>query len=357
VFYVGQRISRAVLSPGTRLLLGAAPLSIELDPAHLDHETTLGGTLFRGMIATSLSMMRLFTTISRLDGSLVPVLVRGESGVGKELVAHAIHEGSRVAHGPFVPINCGALSRELVASALFGHARGAFTGAVTARQGAFAAAHDGTLFLDEIGELPLDVQATLLRALETGEILPLGQDTPRRVRVRVIAATHRDLLERVRAGLFREDLYFRLAVVTLSVPPLRERREDIPVLAGSFARQEGVPDLDEEILSELSRRDYPGNVRELRNAVLAYLALGSLVTNPGSELPKLETMDRVRLDLPYLAQRDALVEAFTRKYVSTLLQHVNGNQSEAARIAGLDRTYFGRMLAKLGMSRSARGDG
>jgi DNA-binding NtrC family response regulator len=352
-FYVGQRFDRAVLSPGTKLLLGAAPLAIELDAAHIDHEATLGGALFRGMTGKSRAMLRLFTTISRLDGSLVPVLIRGESGVGKELVTRAIHEGSRVTNGPYVAINCGALSRELVASSLFGHARGAFTGAVAARPGAFAAAHEGTLFLDEIGELPLEVQATLLRALETGEITPLGQDTPRRVRVRVIAATHRDLLDRVRTGQFREDLYFRLAVVTLHVPPLRDRREDIPALARSFARQEGAPDLDDDIISELSARDFPGNVRELRNAVLAFLALGSLGESPQQSRPPLEALGAIHFDAPYLAQRDALVEAFTRKYVNSLLQQTNGNQSEAARIAGLDRTYFGRMLAKL---RGTRGE-
>lgn len=355
-FYMGQRLDRAVLSPGTKLLLGAAPLVIELDAAHIDHEVTLGGALFRGMTGSSPAMLRLFTTIARLDGSLVPVLIRGESGVGKELVARAIHEGSRVTNGPYVAINCGALSRELVASSLFGHARGAFTGAVSARPGAFAVAHEGTLFLDEIAELPLDVQATLLRALETGEIIPLGQDTARRVRVRVIAATHRDLLDRVRSGQFREDLYFRLAVVTLNVPPLREHREDIPALARSFARQEGAPDLDEDIISELSSRDFPGNVRELRNAVLAFLALGSL-GGPTQEPRPAEELGAIRFDAPYLAQRDALVESFTRKYVTSLLQQTNGNQSEAARIAGLDRTYFGRMLAKLGISRGTRGEG
>ncbi|MEO6418049.1 MAG: sigma 54-interacting transcriptional regulator, partial [Polyangiaceae bacterium] len=275
-FYLGQRITKAVLTPGTRISLGGALLSIDLDEEHLLHTATVGHTLFRGMTGTSPAMLRLFTTISRLDGSLVPVLVLGESGVGKELVTRAIHEGSRVANGPFVPVNCGAASRELVASTLFGHARGAFTGAVSARKGAFQAAEGGTLFLDEIGELPLDVQPMLLRALETGEIQPLGEDTPRKVSVRVVAATHRDLGERVRSGQFREDLYFRLAVVTLHVPSVRDRKEDIPVLARAFARQEGATDLDDDVLAELSNRPFPGNVRELRNAVLAYLALGNL---------------------------------------------------------------------------------
>ena len=279
-FYLGQRITTAVLAPGTRISLGGAGLSIELDAEHLSSTATLKATMFRGMTGTAAAMLRLFTIISRLDGSLIPALVLGESGVGKELVARAIHEGSRVASGPFVAVNCGALPRELAASTLFGHRRGAFTGAVATRKGAFVAAEDGTLFLDEIGELPLDLQPALLRALETGEIAAVGEDTPRRVHVRVLAATNRDLPERVRAGQFREDLYFRLAVVTLGVPALRDRREDIPVLARVFARQEGAPDLDDDVIEELSRRDFPGNVRELRNAVRAYLALGSLGSSP-----------------------------------------------------------------------------
>jgi transcriptional regulator with GAF, ATPase, and Fis domain len=352
-FYQGQRLTSAILSPGTRLLLGAAPVSIELDEAHLNHAASVGGSLFRGMTGASAVMLRLFTTISRLDGSLVPVLVQGESGVGKELVARAIHEGSRVGTGPFVPVNCALLSRELAASTLFGHAPGAFTGAVSARQGAFVSAHEGTLFLDEVGELPLEAQGSLLRALETGEVLPLGQDTTRSVRVRVLAATNRDLTERVRAGGFREDLYFRLAVVTLVVPPLRDRRGDIPELARCFARQEGSSDLDEEVLAELSQRDFPGNVRELRNAVLAYLALGQLGHSPATREPS-EDARAPRLDVPYLAQRDALVEAFTRDYLIKLLEYSNGNQVQAARIAGLDRSYLGRMVNKLGLSRAGR---
>jgi DNA-binding NtrC family response regulator len=354
-FYLGQRIDSAILAPGTRILLGDAPLSIELDVEHLG----LGGapakaSSFRGMVGSSPAMLSLFTMISRLDGSLVPCLVRGESGVGKELVTRAIHEGSRVSAGPFVPLNCGGVSRELVQSALFGHRRGAFTGAVEARRGAFAAADNGTLFLDEIGELPLEVQPALLRALETGEVTPVGEDAPRKVRVRVIAATHRDLAVWVREGKFRQDLYYRLAVVTLVVPALRERREDIPTLARLFARQEGVSDLDDEVIEDLSQREFPGNVRELRNAVLAFVALGTLGSSGSASIPPgplegdASTAAAPRFDIPYLAQRDAVVEAFTRKYVAALLERTRGNQTEASRIAGLDRTYFGRLLAKLG---------
>ena len=354
-FYMGQRIDSAVLSPGTRVLLGAVTLAIDLDSDHVvDPGDPAPASTFRGMVGAAPAMLSLFTMIARLDGSLVPCLVVGESGVGKELVVRALHEGSVVSSGPFVPLNCGAIPRDLVASVLFGHRRGAFTGAVDARRGAFASADGGTLFLDEIGELPLDVQPALLRALETGEITPVGEDTSRKVHTRVVAATNRDLASLVSEGRFRQDLYYRLAVVTLPVPPLRERRADIPALARLFARQEGLPDLDDDVIEELSQRPLPGNVRELRNAVLAYVALGTLgspaippippssadLGTPASQAP--------RLDVPYLAQRDALVENFTRQYVAALLQRTRGNQTEAARIAGLDRTYFGRLLAKLG---------
>ena len=175
--------------------------------------------------------------------------------------------------------------------------------------------------------------------------------------MRVVAATNRDLAECVRAGLFREDLYFRLAVVSLAVPPLRERREDVPVLARAFARQEGVADLEDDVIDDLVRRDFPGNVRELRNAVMAYVALGAVSPASPSMAPPPPAVDdgaQVRFDAPYLAQRDAMIEAFTRRYVAALLEHTKGNQSEAARIAGLDRTYLGRLMTKFGFRTRGR---
>jgi DNA-binding NtrC family response regulator len=363
--YLGQRISRAILVPGTRIQLGKVNVDIALDVDGLSADPPPRAASFRGMVGVSAAMQKLFTMISRLDGSLVPVLVHGESGVGKELVGRAIHEGSKVSAGPYVPINCGAIPRDLVASTLFGHRRGAFTGAVDARQGAFAAAEGGTLLLDEIGELPLEVQPALLRVLETGEITPVGEDRPRpaseRGRARVIASTHRDLADLVRRGQFREDLFYRLAVVTLDVPPLRERTEDIPILARLFARAEGAGDLDDEIIEELRQRPLPGNARELRNAVLSYVALGSLAPPastsmpPPSARPAAGAADAIRFDVPYLAQRDAMVHAFTVRYLTELLELTRNNQSEAARISGMDRTYFGRLLTKLGLGRQKAG--
>ncbi|MBX3204779.1 MAG: sigma 54-dependent Fis family transcriptional regulator [Labilithrix sp.] len=353
-FYLGQRIERMIASPGVVLEVGASSIVIELAPDAVadDEPLRLGG--FRGMIGASAVMQSLFGRIARLDGSLLPVLVLGETGVGKELVARALHEGSRVAEGPFVAVNCGAIARELVASTLFGHRKGAFTGATDTRRGAFGAADGGTLFLDEIGELPLDVQPTLLRALEAGEVTALGEDTPRKVSVRVVAATHKDLLAESRRGGFREDLYYRIGALTLRVPPLRERAADVPLLADAIARQEGAAGLPSDVLDALAGQTFRGNVRELRNAVRAYVALGELgelaAPDVRVEAGVIEAAlaDAVRLDRPFLEQRDEIAKRFTEIYVARLLQESGGNQTLAAKIAGLDRTYLGRLLAKLG---------
>jgi transcriptional regulator with GAF, ATPase, and Fis domain len=350
-FYLGQRVERIVLSPGAIVQAGNTVLAVEIDPSALTSEEPLPLAGFRGMVGASPAMQALFGTIARLDGSLVPVLIRGETGVGKELVARALHEGSRVAEGPFVPVNCGALPRELVASTLFGHRKGAFTGATTARRGAFGAAEGGTLLLDEIGELPIDLQPALLRALERGEVVPVGEDVPTQVSVRILAATNRDLATDVRAGRFREDLYYRLAVVPLGVPPLRERPEDIGPLAELFARQEGHPALPPDVIDDLAQRPFPGNVRELRNAVLAFVALGRLDATPPRSAgpPALDAAlgEAVRLDVPFLEQREAIAERFTALYLERLLREAGGNQTAAAKLAGLDRTYLGRLLAKI----------
>jgi transcriptional regulator with GAF, ATPase, and Fis domain len=358
-FYLGQRVERMIVSPGVVLQLGATILSIDLAPGAVDADEPLRLGGFRGMIGSAPAMQALFGKIARLDGSLLPVLLLGETGVGKELVARALHEGSRVAEGPFVAMNCGGLARELLESTLFGHRKGAFTGATDARRGAFGAADGGTLLLDEIGELPLEMQPSLLRALESGEVTALGEDVPRKVTVRVIAATNRDLLAEVQAGRFREDLYYRIGAIALRVPPLRDRAEDIPLLAEAFARQEGAPGLPADVRAALSQQAFRGNVRELRNAVRAYVALGELEL-PASGAPgsgqagalsasiEQALSAAVRLDVPFLEQREAIAERFSVAYVDRVLQETGGNQTAAAKLAGLDRTYFGRLLAKLG---------
>jgi transcriptional regulator with GAF, ATPase, and Fis domain len=353
-YYLGHRLERMVLSLGARITIGATEVALDADTESLRGGTLLAEESFRGMVGSSIAMRKLFAMLLRLEGSLVTVLVTGESGVGKELIASALHEGSSVAKGPLVVVNCGAIPRELVGSELFGHKRGAFTGAVDTRKGAFESADGGTIFLDEIGELPLDVQPVLLRALETGDIRPIGGDSSRRVRARVIAATNRDLEAEVRSGRFREDLYYRLAVVRLTVPPLRERPEDIEPIAQQFAAHVGLREIPAHILEQLKARAWPGNARELRNVVQAYAALGNLPETSGSTSTVLELAlgDLVDVNRPYAEQKDELSERFTRIYLQALVARTGGNQTMAARLAGLDRSYLGRLLVKHGLSKT-----
>ncbi len=352
-WFLGQRVERMTLAPGATIVLGSVNVHLHADVEGLGHEPALDVESYAGLIGRSVTMRRLFAVIERLREVLVPVLVEGESGVGKELVARALHTTSRVAQGPLVAVNCGATARELVASELFGHRRGAFTGAHEARKGAFDAANGGTLFLDELGELPLDVQPTLLRAIDTGEIQPIGAETTHAVRTRIVAATNRNLQEEVAKGRFREDLYFRLAVVPLRVPPLRERREDIEPLANHFARDLGLPGLEPSIAEQLQRRDFPGNVRELKNAVIAFSALGRLPEPPRIRGESLDAALSGSVDLgrPYAEQKDELGERFTRVYLAALLERTGGNQTVAARVAGLDRGYLGRLVTKYDLKR------
>ena len=358
-WYLGQRVERMTLAPGSVLEVGRATLALDPDQESLAEGLPYEGTEYSGMVGRSHAMRRVFRTLQRLEGSLVNVLVQGESGVGKELVARALHDRSSVSAGPFVAVNCGAFARELIASELFGHVKGAFTGALAARKGAFELAHGGTLFLDEIGELPLDVQPMLLRTLEAFEVRPVGADAVRKVRVRVVAATNRDLVAETAAGRFREDLYYRLAVVKLAVPPLRERVEDLDVLAHRFAEDVGVA-LDEAVLARLRAQAFPGNARELRNVVYAFAAIGALpeghsgfagVGRPEGSPAALEVLLEQLVDpqRPYADQKEALVDRFTEIYLRSLMRHTAGNQSAAARLAGLDRTYLGRLLQKFGI--------
>jgi DNA-binding NtrC family response regulator len=352
-FYLGQRVERMTLALGSRLRIGSAELVLDVDPDALADEDG-AATAYRGLLGASAAMRKLFSLLVRLEGSLVNVLIEGESGVGKELVASALHRGSSLAAAPFVALNCGALSRELIASELFGHVRGAFTGALDARKGAFERAHGGTLFLDEIGELPLDVQPMLLRVLEAGELTPVGGNSSTKVKVRVLAATNRHLPDAVSDGSFREDLFFRLAVVTLRIPALRERMDDIALLASSFATSEGVGKLPDELIGELSGRLWPGNVRELKNAIRAYAALGDLPEQ--RRTPHHDALDDalaqvVDASRPYAEQKDEVALRFTKIYLDHLLRRTGGNQTDAARIAGLDRGYLGKLLARHGLKR------
>jgi two-component system response regulator AtoC len=287
----------------------------------------------------------------------VPVLVQGETGTGKELLATLLHFGSERRAAPLVRFNCAAIAPELAESELFGHARGAFTGATAPHRGFFAQADGGTLVLDEVGELPARLQPKLLRALSSGEIQPVGGPL-QQVDVRVVACTHRDLRAAARAGQFREDLLYRLAVVELTMPALRERREDIPLLAEVFARGaaerfglEGVT-LSPELLAALADRSYPGNVRELENVVTRLVALsagGPIGASSLDEAPVAETSASVGIG----SFREQ-VETLERALLSGALDAAAGNQSEAARSLGLSRVTFLDKLKRHGIARGDR---
>jgi two-component system response regulator AtoC len=286
----------------------------------------------------------------RLAAREVPVLVRGETGTGKELFATLLHAGSRRADGPLVRFNCAAIAPELAESELFGHVRGAFTGATSSRRGFFQEADGGTLVLDEVGELPTAMQPKLLRALQSGEVQPVGSSKVERVDVRVVACTHRDL----RSSGFREDLYYRLAVVELVVPPLRERRSDIPLLIEElrrrWARRFGIDDarFTEGLISGLAAREWPGNVRELENAIGRILALSSGGT---IDVDALSRLSSTPAQDPDAGLRDQMA-AFERSILERVLGACQWNQSEAARRLGVTRVTLIDKMKRHGLRRA-----
>jgi two-component system response regulator GlrR len=298
------------------------------------------------IVTTSPLMDSLLSEAHLLADSETSVLIRGESGTGKEVLARAIHKASPRADSPFVAINCAAIPDQLLESELFGHAKGAFTGAVASNQGLFKAADGGTLFLDEIGDMPLGLQAKILRVLQEREIRPIGSGNSIPVDVRIISATHRNLGEAVAEGQFREDLYYRLNVVTLSLPALRQRREDIPLLARHFLElqpaKRRAKKFTPEAMEMLVANDWPGNVRQLQNVVdhCSVLCSTPLIS---TALVARALHDRESAqDLSYAnAKRE-----FERDYLIRLLKITGGQVSEAARLAGRNRTEFYRLLSK-----------
>ncbi|MCB9594115.1 MAG: sigma 54-dependent Fis family transcriptional regulator [Sandaracinaceae bacterium] len=349
--FEGARLERATVRPESVLVLGHTSIRV-LDGERITlplHE----GEELSGLHGRTAVMRHLMARIEKAARASTPVLVVGESGTGKELVARAIHEGSGRADGPFVTVDCGSLSPSLVASELFGHEKGAFTGAERRHAGAFERADGGTLFLDEIGELGADLQPSLLGVLERGRFRRVGGREEVAVDVRVVAATHRDLRAEVNEGAFRLDLYYRLAVVVLSSPPLRERVEDVPVLVEHFLREAGHEGPVEAIftpdaMAELCRHRWPGNVRELRNVVEATLAMGEtppLFDAPTSVAPS----DEALLHLAYKDARRVLLDDFERRYVARLLADNEDNVSAAARAGRMDRTYLIKLIARHGL--------
>ncbi|MDX1970236.1 MAG: sigma-54 dependent transcriptional regulator [Planctomycetaceae bacterium] len=295
-------------------------------------------------------MLELQRLIDRIAPTEKPVLILGESGTGKELVARAIQERSRRAAAPFVVINCAALPESLVESELFGHEKGAFTGAVARKDGLFEVADGGTLFVDEIGELPLTLQPKLLRVLENGSMRRVGSHRERVVDVRLIAATNRDLQNEVSAGRFREDLYYRINVLTLTLPPLRERMQDLPRLIEHFLPQGWI--LDPPALEALTRYGWPGNVRQLINALerASILAEDRLITV--DDLPHeigIAASPGAPLNLPTETQVGSLAE-LERTHVLRVLQEAHGNKSQAARLLGVHRRTLYRLLERLGIA-------
>ena len=342
-FVMGNRVVEAVLPYGAHVQLGNT--TVELLP--LTAAADLGAGSYGGLIGTSESMRHLFALLRRIEASDVTVLVLAETGTGKELVARAIHEHGARRDKPFVVFDCASVPRELVESELFGHLKGSFTGAHADRQGVFESADGGTLFLDEIGELPADTQTRLLRVLERGEVKRVGSNDYRPVDVRVIAATHRDLHDSIQRGTFRADLYYRLAIVPLTIPPLRERADDIPALARHFAASFGAPSaLSENAIRTLTTNPWPGNVRELRNAVHRIVVLGDAGEPTGTRSkPDAE-------GLPYKEAKEKLVDAFEAGYVRDLMAKHDGNISAAAREAGLSRRHLHELLRKHGLAKS-----
>jgi len=331
--------------------------ALRVQNRRLSAERALGRTI----VGDSPAMQRLLQTVARLAPKDITVLVRGDTGTGKELIGSLIHAQSRRSSGPLVRFNCAAIPGELAEAELFGHARGAFTGATHARQGFFAQANHGTLVLDEVGDLPAPVQAKLLRALQEGEIQPVGTGRVEKVDVRIVACTNRDLGAEAKAHRFREDLYYRLAVVELVVPPLNEHKEDIPPLAAEFVRRYAerfVMDdvrLSPALIAALQKADWPGNVRQLENTVARLVALHggggeigaeafTAPTTANSVDPGTEPMVDASLSL-----REQ-VDALERSIIARTLAATSGNQSEAARRLGLSRSAFIDRLKKYGFA-------
>jgi transcriptional regulator with GAF, ATPase, and Fis domain len=352
-FVGGLSIVEVVLRGGESIQMGATALSVERtetreapEPSAADH--------FGRMLGASLAMRRIYPLCERLAQSNVPVLLEGETGTGKELLAEALHEAGTRAAAPFVVFDCSAISPSLVESHLFGHERGAFTGAATARRGVFELADGGTLFIDEIGELEIPLQARLLRALERGEVCRLGSERWLKVDVRILAATRRDLDREVQAERFRDDLFFRLAVARIELPPLRHRFGDIGLLARRFWDAMGGADrpIPYELFERFEDYAWPGNVRELHNAVARALALGDLAefdADVGDREREPDVVDHIiGLDLPLPRAKQKMMAEFERRYVERVLSRHGGDARLAAEASGIARRYFNLLRARHG---------
>ncbi len=363
------RVKDFFLEPGCVFKLGRTTLRFDVTEDEVDIHFS-SRDRFGAMIGRSKEMREIFALLERVSPTDATVLIEGESGPGKELVARAIHDHSKRKSAPFIVFDCSAVARELIESELFGHARGAFTGATSARKGAFEQADGGTLFLDELGELELDLQPKLLRAIETQEIRPVGGTQTVKVSVRIVAATNRNLIHEVREGNFRQDLYYRFEIIKVKMPPLRDRAEDIPLLIERFLAQavestgrQGL-NIAYNTMEKLKKHRWPGNVRELKNFVsrASLLADSDRIETrylnfqaqppPPVEAAAEVTGDVVPFDvsLPFKEAKQNLVDTFETRYWVRLLEQTDGNISKAARVSGMHRKSVAYILKRLDLS-------
>ena len=373
------RINDVYIVAGSQIALGGTRLKFE--PLGESVEIELADTdRYGSMIGRSVKMRELFARLEKLARSDATVLVTGETGAGKELVAEALHDNSPREKGPFVVLDCGSIPPNLIESELFGHERGAFTGATGSYAGAFERANGGTVFLDEIGELPINMQPKLLRVLERKEVRRVGGAKTIEVDVRIVAATNRDLGVEVNRGRFREDLYYRLAVARVHVPPLRDRKDDLPLLIEHIlATTPGgeAAQIAQETIDLMMKHDWPGNVRELRNVIERAVLLAespenedslrrapapvprsepSVTVTPSQTATSTDAQMTVPVDvtIPFKMAKQNVISEFERRYISRLLAQHDGNISAAARAAGIDRMSIHKMLHRLGLANPGR---
>jgi DNA-binding NtrC family response regulator len=357
------RIREIYLPSGASFRIGRTDLTFE-SADEVVHVLPSESERLVDLVGSSMPMRAMYGVIERVAPTDLTVLITGETGTGKELVSRAIHTLSPRRNGRFEVFDCGAVARNLVEAELFGHTRGAYTGAVGSRPGVFERAHGGTLFLDELGELPMTVQSSLLRVLEQREVRRLGSREVRQVDVRVVAATNRDLAAEVAAGRFRQDLYYRLAVVELNVPALRQRRQDLPVLVNHLLQttgfQHNVREISPDVYAAFMAWHWPGNVRELRNVLHRALpfvlgtelrldALPEALRTPGADHTPGPRVALPNQDMSFHEAKDHILTAFERHYLESLMRRAEGNLSRAARMAGVDRKTVSRMLMRHGL--------
>ena len=364
----GYKVREIYLKPGTIFHVGKTAMRFQ--PLSERVEIPLSAqNRFGNVLGVSVKMREVFGVLEKIAPTDLTVLIEGETGTGKEVVARAIHQNSTRKNKAFIVVDCGAIPRNLIESELFGHEKGSFTGATELRKGAFELANSGTIFLDELGELPLDLQPKLLRALENREIRRIGSPAPIHIDLRVIAATNRNLMEMVTQNTFREDLFFRLAVAKVRIPPLRERKDDVPALVEAFlanlsadaaADVEGTPrafSVTERGLQSLMAYHWPGNVRELRNVIERAVFLSEsgsvdvsdIMLDPRQAQGQAGPSTSYDLDIPFKDAKNKIVESFERAYLRNLLTRNKGNISRSAREAEIERKYLKDLMKKHGL--------